>query len=110
MASNMRQMMMPLMARSQSQGAGLGVTCRAANSQGFHRTPWHPLADPLDPLRIGKAQQEKETLPHQCQDLWLDCETHSCSLSCPQVTWGLFLEKAFAKLHGVRGGHTHRTE
>ena len=35
------------------------------------RTPWNPP-------QIGKVPLE--TRPHQCRDLWLDCETYSCSL------------------------------
>ena len=44
--------------------------------------PQDPLAtleDPLDPLHIGKTQHD--TRSNQCQDLWLDCKTCSCSLS-----------------------------
>ena len=29
--------------------------CELEGSWGPHRTPWHPVLDPLDPLRIGKA-------------------------------------------------------
>jgi hypothetical protein len=37
------------------------VLARAANSRGSrgsHRTPSHPVEDPLNPLQIGKAPQE----------------------------------------------------
>jgi hypothetical protein len=37
----------------------LESTRRAANSggpcRGSHRTPWHPVEDPLDPLQMGKV-------------------------------------------------------
>ena len=46
---------------------------------GSHRTPSHPVEDPLDPLQIGTAPSE--TPPHSWfQDLWLHSKACSCSL------------------------------
>jgi hypothetical protein len=36
--------------------------CYFKGSRGSHRTPWHPVQGPLDPLHTGKVPQE--TLSH----------------------------------------------
>ena len=72
--------------------------------------PLAPHRGPLDPLQIGKVPSE--TLPHWCQDLWLDCSTCSCSLRyhprCSSASAGSFNRSLWhatgsAQIDEVRG-------